>query len=353
MLFRVIAGFIVPFCISINVWAEEIKLNPSHPEQYSVKAGDTLWSLAGKFLQNPWQWQQIWKKNPQIENPDLIYPGDIISFSVVNGKPQLSVSKRAEDSANNSNNKDNSTLYPRIRETSLEDAIQIIPVDAIAPFLTSPRIVSQQELAAAPYIVDFAGEHLIAGAGDRIYVRAITKPQNLGFTVYRPGDTFVQPETGKVIGYEAEYIAETVLQRIGDPATLLITKSASELRKGDRLMPTEEGEVALNYLPRPPDTMIKGSIISVLSGVAQIGQHNVVAIDLGVADGIERGHILQIYQRGLEVRDNNGATPNDTVKLPDEDAGVLMVFRTFQDISYALVMEASGVIHVLDYVETP
>jgi hypothetical protein len=350
MLFRVIVGFIVPFCISINTWAGDVKLNPSHPEKYSVITGDTLWSIAGKFLQNPWQWQKIWKKNPQIENPDLIYPGDVISFSIVDGKPQLTVASRAGDEKRAAGEK---TLFPHIRVTSLDEAIQLIPVDAIAPFLTSPRIVSEQDLAESPYIIDFAGEHLVAGAGDRVYVRAILKPKNLGYTVYRQGNVFTHPDSGKVLGYEAEYIADTVLQAIGDPATLLITKSKSELRKGDRLMPTEEGQVALNYFPRPPKAKVKGSIISVLSGVVQIGQHNVVAIDLGTINGIQRGHVLEIYQRGQHVKDNYGTTPNDTVKLPDEDAGALMVFRTFKNISYALVMESSAAIHVQDYVVTP
>lgn len=344
MLFRFLAVFIVPLCISFSSWAEDIKLNPTHPEQYTVKKGDTLWGLAGKFLQNPWEWQKIWKKNPQIKNPDLIYPGDLIVFSVVNGKPQLTIAERdaIEDA-----------FTPRIRETDIEEALQIIPVDAISSFLTSPRIVTQEEISNAPYIVDFVGEHLVAGSGDRTYVRAISHTDNLGYTVYRKGRVFEHPETGKVLGYEAEYIADTVLQKLGDPATLLITRSASELRKGDRLMPTEEGEVALNFFPRAPDFNVKGSIIGVLSGVTQIGQHNVVAIDLGTIDGIERGHVLEIYQRGMEVRDNHSVTPNETVVLPDENAGALMVFRTFSHVSYALIMEATGAINVNDFVETP
>lgn len=348
MAFRALLGLIVPLIISLNAAAAEIALKPSPPEQYTVVKGDTLWDISAKFLKNPWQWEQLWEKNKQIKNPHLIYPGDTIYFSIINGKPRLSFNKQS--SATRSEQR---LLFPHIRETNVDEAIPVIPVGAIAAFLSSPRIVAKDELLNSPYIVDFAGEHLMAGAGDRIYVRSITKPKNLGFTIFRQGETFIQPETGEILGYEAQYIAESILQKLGDPATLLITKSNSELLKGDRLMPTEEGQVALSYFPKAPDKTVRGQIISVLDGVTQIGQHNVVAIDKGTVDGIRQGHVLAIYQRGEKVRDAYAAAVNGTIKLPDEDAGTLMVFRTFGRVSYALVMEASAAIHVLDYVETP
>lgn len=274
----------------------------------------------------------------------------MIQFKLLDGKPQLTV---ASTSQLIPEPEEERLLFPHIREESLQEAIPVIPVDAIAPFLSSPRIITEEELANAPYIVDFAGEHLVAGAGDRIYVRSIENPKNLGFTVFRHGQTFFHPVTNEVLGYEAEYIAETMLQHVGDPATLQIVKSVSELRKGDRLLPNEEGQVALNFHPRAPETQLRGRIISVLSGVSQIGQHHVVTIDLGQAQGIKQGHVLEIYQRGRNTRDVYGNTIYDSVKLPDEDAGALMVFRVFEHISYALVMEASAPIHILDFVETP
>ena len=345
MAFRALIGLIVPLIISMACWADDIKLNPSHPQQYTVVKGDTLWSISAKFLKNPWQWRQIWKANTQIQNPDLIFPGDVVTFSVVDGKPQLAVSGQADANGN--------ILYPHSRNSELTEAITVIPVDAIAPFLAMPRVVSEHELNNAPYVIGFAGEHLIAGSGDKVYVRAITHPKNLGFTVFRKGNIFAHPETGEILGYEAEYIADTMLQKTGDPATLLITKSDGEIREGDRLMPLEQGQVALNYFPRPPEKQISGSIISVLSGVTQIGTHNIVTIDKGTADGIESGHVLEIFQRGRTTRDRYEKRSTTLVKLPDEKAGTLMVFRTFERISYALVMEATGAIHILDYVETP
>lgn len=371
MAFRTLLGLLAALVISFSAWAEEVQLNPSHPDQYTVVKGDTLWEISGKFLTHAWQWPELWKQNDQIQNPHLIYPGDTIYLSIVNGKPQLSLSHndqpafssdsgpcvlREEDYVNG--RKDfavsaDGKVLPCIRETSIKEAIRMIPTNAIAQFLSSPKVVSENELNTAPYVVDFAGEHLIAGNGDRLYVRSITDPQSMSYTIYRAGDTYTNPETGEILGYEAAYIADTSLQQAGDPATLIINKSTKEIRIGDRVMPTSEDEVTLNYFPRPPKESIKANIISVLGGVSQIGEHNIVVIDKGRQDGLLVGHELDIYQLGKTVRDSNSATANDMVKLPDEIAGKLMVFRPFERVSYALVMKATRAIHVLDKAQTP
>ncbi len=341
MAFRTILGVIIPLFFSSSLCADTLKINPSHPDQYTVVKGDTLWDISGKFLQNPWQWPKLWRNNPQIKNPHLIYPGDTLHFSYVDGKPRLSLSR-------------NIKLHPDIRESSIDKAIKLIPSDAISQFLTSPKVVTEKELEKSPYVIDFAGEHLIAGAGDRIYVRAIRVPKSLNYTVYRKGQPYISPETNETLAYEATYIADTTLQTAGDPATLLINKSASEVRIGDRLMVSSAGELALNYFPHAPKTEINGSIISVLDGVSQIGQFNVVVIDKGTVNGIESGHILDIYRRGHIIPDQFlNKEKNATVKLPDEIAGILMVFRPFDRISYALIMEANSAIHVLDRIRTP
>lgn len=371
MAFRTLIGCIAALSFSISAWADEIQINPSHPDQYTVVKGDTLWDISGKFLKHPWQWPELWSYNSQIQNPHLIYPGDTIYFSMVNGRPQLSLSRPDYSSGTQQQSpcvlkeqdvKDGRTYFaasgdgklsPCIRETSQEEAIKLIPSDVIAPFLTSPRVVSEKELNEAPYVVDFAGEHLLAGTGDRLYVRSILKPETLSYTVYRKGEPYVSPDTGELLGYEAKYIADATLQQEGDPATLSISKVASEIRMGDRIMSTPEEELTLTYFPRPPEESIKGNIISVLDGVSQIGRYNVVVIDKGTVDGLLPGHELDIYQNGRITRDPFSAIQNDAVKLPDELAGTLMVFRPFERISYALVMRASRNIHVLDKVQTP
>ncbi len=340
MVFQKTLGLLIPLLFSANIWADSIKIKPNHPDEYVVVKGDTLWDISGKFLENPWQWPSLWGNNPQIKNPHLIYPGNTLYFSIVDGQPRLSLSKTL-------------SLHPKIRESSIEHAIKVIPTDAISQFLSSPRVVSETELELSPYVVEIAGEHLIAGTGDRIYVRSILQPKSLGYTIYRKGETYISPETGEILGYEAKYIADTTIERSGDPATLLITKSAHEIRRGDRLMGSNENSLALNFFPHPPKENISANIISVLDGVSQIGQHNIVVLDKGYADNIEVGHILDIYHSGKIVTDPFSGVLNDTVKLPDKIAGLLMVFRTFDRVSYALVLEANQAIHLRDKAKTP
>lgn len=345
MVFRSLRGWLVPLLFCSALWADELKINPNHPDQYTVVKGDTLWDISGKFLQHPWRWPQLWDNNRHIKDPHWIYPGDTIYFRYVDGVPRLSFSPF--DTANEPN------LVPRVRETALEQPIKIIPIDAIKQFLISPKVVSDQELAVAPYVIDFAGEHLIVGAGDRVYVRGIDELQGLNYTIYRPGKPYVSPETQEILGYEAEFIADATAQASGDPATFLIKKSAREIQKGDRLMLTAESEVGLNYFPRPPETQVTGRIIRVMGGVTQIGQRDIVVIDKGSADGLEVGHTLDIYHAGRMVVDKFQSKDAGLVKLPDELSGVLMVFRPFERVSYALVVEANAAIHTNDKVQTP
>ncbi len=372
MVFRILAGLIISLFISLAAWAEEIQINPSRPDQYTVVKGDTLWDISSKFLTHPWQWPELWSHNTQIKNPHLIYPGDTLYFSMVNGKPQLSLSRsdqpgpqdtsdtpcvlREEDYKNGRKNfpiSKEGKLLPCIRESSLKQAVKLIPTENIASYLTSPKVVNEDEINSAPYVIGFAGEHIIVGAGDRVYVRSISDPTSLSYTIFRPGNAYISPESGENLGYEAQYVADAALQQPGDPATLAITKSSLEIRTGDRIMPNAEEDVALNYFPRPPEQSIKGNIISVLGGVSQIGRYNVVVIDKGAADGLLVGHELNIYKAGKIVRDAYSPVRNDAVHLPDELAGTLMVFRPFERVSYALVMNATEALHVLDKVRTP
>lgn len=347
MVLRAMLGILIPLLFSTSILADTLKINPNHPDQYTVVKGDTLWDISGKFLEHPWQWPELWHNNPHIRNPHLIYPGDTLYFSYVNGEPSLSLTPPGYPGVAEPN------LTPHIRVSEIKEAIPMIPSDAIAQFLSSPKVVSADEIANAPYVLEMADEHLVAGAGDRLYVRSIENPEGLAYTVFREGQPYISPETNQILGYEAQYVADTLLEAPGDPATLRIMKSDGEVRRGDRLMLSSKSELALNYFPRPPEQALQGNILRVMGGVTQIGQHDIVVIDKGTADGLEVGHTLNVYKTGKIVIDKHEADAPEQVKLPDELAGQILVFRPFERVSYALVMKASSAIHVLDKVQTP
>jgi hypothetical protein len=353
-------------CFLTPIHADEIALNPTHPDKYTVVEGDTLWDISGKFLQHPWQWTKLWETNPQIKNPNLIYPNDTIYFQMVDGKPQLSLSRQQalqtdkpcilkpkdyekgrETFLLDKNNK----VLPCARESDLEKPINLIPHDKIAAFLTSPKVVSEEELDNAPYVVGFHEGHLLAGAGDKFYVKNLTNMTAKTYTIYRTGETYLDADTQDVLGVEAQYIASATMQNEGEPATLVITKGTHEIRIGDRIMPSPEVENTLNFFPKPPEKMIDGHIIGVKSNMQLIGLYSVVVIDKGSLDGLTAGHELTIYQKGKTIGDPVKEDA-DAVKLPDEIAGKMMVFRPFEHLSYALIMESRHDIHRLDEVKT-
>lgn len=345
MVFRAFLILIMFMSSYDGVIAESLRIKDDHPNQYTVLQGDTLWGISAKFLEHPWQWPQLWKANQQIKNPDLIFPGDTLYFSFVEGVPQISVKGLKQ-------NEVVQKLEPSIRESSIEQAIQIIPTDAIAKFLTSPKVVTQDEIHNASYILAIAGdERLIAGAGDQIYVRGIEEISGLGYTIYRQGAVYTNPETNQLLGYEAVYVGEATLQASGDPATFFINKSVDQIKQGDLLMRNSGNGLALNYFPHSPSEQIVGHIISVMGGITQIGQHDIVVLDKGIEDGLQVGHTFDIYRNGRVVKDKNVSEEFESIKLPDERAGVLLVFRPFEKVSYALVMEAVGPIHILDRVQ--
>jgi hypothetical protein len=245
------------------------------------------------------------------------------------------------------------SMSPQIREESLDKAIPTIPIDSIKQFLTRTLVVGEGELDSAPYVVQSADEHVVTGAGDRVYVRGIEGKTEPLFDIFEPGDAYVDPDTGEVLGYEALYVGNGPVQQFGDPATVLLTETTREVRVGDRLLPMRRAGSVTHFQPHaaPPDT--EGRIISVIDGVREIGQYNIVAINRGTREGMETGHVLKIYQAGKVIRDEISGKRNDRVKLPDEEAGILMVFSTFEKVSLGLVMEATRAIHINDIVRTP
>ncbi|MBI1424084.1 MAG: LysM peptidoglycan-binding domain-containing protein [Gammaproteobacteria bacterium] len=326
-------------------------LRPGVPERYTVKKGDTLWDIAKHFLNDPWLWPEIWYVNPAIRNPHLIYPGDVIALTWVNGKPVLTLEgAEAAPPPPSEPSLKVEKMSPSIRVEKLGKAITTLPKSAIAPFLYRPFFITDDQLAHAPYVIANYGNHVISGTGDRIYSEGIETAAANQFNVVRKGATYRDPDTGEILGYEAINLGEARLVRLGNPQTLDVTKAYKEILVGDYLLPKETEEIELNFYPRAPKKDIAGRIISVADGVAKIGQYNVIVINKGAEDGLEPGHVLEIYQAGDTVR---APYSHKRIKLPEERAGIAMVFKTYKTVSYALVMEAYKDLKVLDYVYSP
>lgn len=315
------------------------ELNPDHPDRYVVQEGDTLWDIASSFLLQPWRWPEIWQVNPQIANPHLIYPGDELSLTYLDGRPLLQLHRGKV------------RLSPRVRRKPLEAAIPTIPLDAIHQFLGQQFVTAPGELDNAPYIVDFVDEHIVGAVGDAIYVRGLPdQSENTSYHILRPGPPYKDPDTKEVLGYKAVYIGRAELERSGDPSKLMVASTNLETAIGDRLIPNV-GEVSVTgFHPKAPDRPINGKIIDVLGGVTEIGQFQTVVLNRGEEDGLQRGDVLQVLQGGYYARDRVRST---YYQRPLEEAGVLMVYQTYPRVSFGLIMYATKSLHVLDSVKNP
>ena len=316
-----------------------VPLASGAPNEYVVKVGDTLWDIAGTFLKDPWFWPEIWYVNPEIENPHLIYPGDVLGLVYIDGQPRIT-NLRASTFR----------MSPQARVTPLSDAVTSIPYEAVASFLSSGLVLEKGEAETLPYLLQTRGDHLMAAAGNEIYVRGLPQDSAVSrFNLVHVGDELRDPDDNRLIGYQGHLIGEGSLRRAGDPATIALTSTMQEGIVGDKLIPAAI-EVPLNFFPKAPSNQIDGRIISVVNGVTQIGQYQVVVLNRGSNNGLAVGDVLSIYQAGNVVKDR---VRGGKVRLPDEKAGMLMVFKSYDRISYGLVMEATDAIHVLDAVRNP
>jgi hypothetical protein len=328
-------------------------VNPSAPSSYTVKRGDTLWDIASMFLRDPWLWPEIWQVNPQVENPHLIYPGDVLTLAYgADGRPQVRLTRGA-----------GARLNPLLRAGDIDDAITTIPYSAIAAFLERPTVVSKEQLKTAPRVVAFRNEHTMGATGQEAYVRGLDAAQvNSRYAVVHIGDPIRDPDDGDVLGYQGTYAATAIVQRAGDPGKAVLAESARETYAGDRLIGSDV-EVPLNFVPRSPSSDIRGQIISVVDGVTLIGQYKIVALNRGSRHGLQAGHVLAIDTAGATVRDTSrsgrmsgfglGSSFAPKVKLPDERNGTLLVFRVYDRMSYGLIVSAEMPVRIADVVRTP
>lgn len=340
-----ILALILLFGLSSIAAATEIALQDNPPDHYVVVKGDTLWGIAGKFLKEPWRWPEIWKMNKaQIKNPHWIYPGDMIVLDNVNGSPELRLVKGQEAIK----------LSPRVRAEPTEaSAIPSIPTTEIGPFLSKPLVIAQGELDKAPYIIGTEENRVVIGAGNTAYVQAIPQGGPLHWQIYRQGKALVDPDTGEILGHEAVYLGDAKVKRYGDPASVDILRSVQEILIGDRMVEAREDSISA-YAPHAPEKMVNGRIVSAYGGVAEVGSGSIVTLNRGRRDGLEIGHVLALYRHGLSVRpDESDKVSPETVKLPDERYGLVFVFRVFDKLSYALVMQTTRPVQLEDDVRTP
>lgn len=401
--------------ISAAVVAMPLELRPDHPQTYVVKRGDTLWDISGRFLTSPWRWPDLWRANPQVRNPHLIYPGDVLTLVYRNGQPTLEISSGLAHMGGR-----DYKLSPTVRAEQNVQAIAPIPVDAIAPFLSRPIVIDEDTYERLPYVVSSADQHLINGGGARIYVRGDLDPNVKRYAIFRKGDALRRSKwsmkndwdkfwerkhnrDSDILGYVALDVGEAVRadKYSSDPAKFNLVSSSREVLNGDRLLPQYARDDFPLFVPHAPKNQIYGNIISVVDGVQEIGRHQVVVMNIGATDGIEPGHVLAINQSGLivddatateqrekkddeplkfersdtlpldnllehvfnDIRDSKRAidkkfgvkfhTVPEKVVLPSERAGELMVFRVFDNVSYGLVMETYRPVHMWDRVSNP
>lgn len=330
-------------------------LLPQAPRTYVVKKGDTLWGIASLYLQDPWRWPDIWYANPAIHNPHLIYPGDKLMLGYINGRPSITVVRNGQVV--------NETvptglpvekLEPQIRYEPLNQAIPAIPLNDIRQFLSNTRVVSQGELDDAGYLLRAVDGRPIMGSGIEVYARGLNRSGGDRYNLFRPGQKYVDPDTGDTLGYQATYIGDGSVEAWGDPSKLILTSTAQEAMAGDRFLPVTTQQLNQSYLPHAPATQVNGKIIAVLGGVLDIGQYQVVVLNRGSNAGLDPGSVLGIYSPGVKVKDPYAFDDlSSSVKLPEEREGTLLVFRTFPTVSYGLVMQATSEMHILDVVKNP
>ncbi len=340
-------------------------IKPDAPDQYVVQPGDTLWGISGKFLQEPWRWPEIWRLNKdQIRNPHLIYPGNIVRFDRATG--QLSIER----------------VQVRIREEPVgKEAIPTIPLKVIEPFLARPLVIERNGLEGAPEIVATQEGRYNIGAGSRAYVKGVGDSKESLWQVYRQGRALVDPDTNEALGFEAIYLGSARLTRPGDPATVQILSAVQEISEGDRLIVAPQPQI-FSFAPRAPEKSIRARIMSIYDGRndarfdyyrkaeqdtpgsqtlygGETGSLAVVSLNKGAKDGLEVGHVLAISRASTIVNDQSigpfymGETKRPAFPLPEERYGLLMVFRVFENLSYALTLNVERQVSPGDVVTKP
>jgi hypothetical protein len=354
-----------------------LSIKPDAPDRYVVVPGDTLWGISQRYTDSPWRWPELWNMNrDQIRNPHLIYPGYVIVLDRERGRLTIGGAQTAPGTPSTAPTAPTAPtppapapiptstapgvtkLTPSVRAESLaRQEIPSIPPAAIEPFLTRPLVIEADGLEKGPTIVGTQNDRVMLSAGQAAYVRGIGSSKDDSWYVYRKGNALVDPDTNQTLAYEAIYLGTAQLTRPGEPATMTLTSVVQEVGAGDKLIAAGRPQ-PVSYAPHAPGKPIRGRVIAIYGGVAKVGEagpQSIISINRGKADGLETGHVLALYTLGATVRDNSRAkdASDAMIRLPDERAGLAFVFRVFDRISYALIMQVTRPISPLDVVQTP
>jgi hypothetical protein len=344
-----------PLPVAEDSATQGVVLNPNAPKQYTVKRGDTLWDISAMFLRDPWLWPEIWYVNPAIENPHLIYPGDVLTLAyAANGVPQIRLERGGAQLAGSTR------VEPLVRSTWLEGPIPTIPYAAIAAFLGKPTLISREQARRAPHVVTPRDLHVAVGAPAEVYVAGLQGAAPGRYNVVRLGEPMKDPTTHKLLGYMGIYTATARVDTTGKVSKAVLMDSSRETQAGDLLF-AEEPQTSHDILPRAAPPNINGQIMSVVDGVTMIGQYQVVAINRGAKQGLAPGHVLAIDEAGEVVHDKSCAQRGQNfcfgggpkVRLPSERAGTLLVFKTYDDVSYGLTISVTAPVRLADHVRSP
>jgi hypothetical protein len=342
--------------------ADEVKLAENAPDRYVVVKGDTLWGISGRFLQDPWRWPDVWGLNKdEIKNPHWIYPGDVVILDFTGMTPRL---RREGDLAGGGAGGAGgragewelvtTKLSPSIRKTELAAmAIPTVSMKNIGPFLSQALIVGERELESAPVLVATQENRVVLFNGDVAFTKGLTWEDGSDWNVFRPGRTFIDPDSNEVLGREAVHLGDARISEFGEVSTVAITKAVQEIAPGDRLVKAPPVSTS-PFVPRAPAAGLEGKIIAAADDrVSEVGPQSVVVINRGAREGLEVGHVLALYRNRPPVTPAASANAAERIKLPQERYGVALVFRVFEKVSYALVMDTSQPVNILDVARAP
>ncbi|MCL2345843.1 MAG: LysM peptidoglycan-binding domain-containing protein [Desulfobulbus sp.] len=342
---RIISALILAVTAACAFAAAPLELVDNPPDRHIVVRGDTLWGISGKFLKEPWRWPEIWRMNrDQIKNPHRIYPGDVVLLDLSDGTPRL---RRAQAVGNGGNGK----LQPQIYSETIDQVIPSIPPNVIEPFISRPLILEPGSEAGQAVIVATAEDRMFVGNGDEAYVSGIPDASVEKWNLFRPGKPLKDPDTGEVIAHEAFFLGDAKLVRPGEPATIRIVQAKEEIGRGDRLLPAPPAEI-ISYVPHRPDSEIAARIVSIYGGVNEGGTQSVVVLNRGGNDGLEVGHVLALFRNRVSFAVDKDGRRTST-PIPEERYALAFVFRVFDGISYALVMESAKPVIVGDAARNP